>query len=79
MRNLFCGKSVLTKIVFGNVFLKQSSGMHRYTHSCALTSLVDRKAAPTFPKLSLTLKLEFLASFDAFVIACEHSVSCFVK
>ena len=51
----------------------------RYAHACALTSLLERKAAPTFPKLSLVDKFESLASFAALAIASEHSDSSFVK
>ena len=79
MRTLFCGKSVLIKTVLGNIFLNQSSGIHLYTHSCELTSLEERKAAPIFLKPSLTFKLAVLASFAAVMIACEHAVSSFVK
>ena len=78
-QTLFSGKSVLTKTVFGKTFLNQSSGKHLYTHSCELTSLVERKAAPIFFKLSLTGKFKAVASFAACTIACEHSVSSFVK
>ena len=70
---------MLTKTVFGKTFLKQSSGIHLYTHSCELTSLVERKTAPIFLKVSLMFKFEALASLAALRIACEHSVSSFVK
>ena len=69
----------VTKTIFGKTFLNQSSGIHLYTHSCALTSLVERKAAPIFLKLSLMVKIESLTSFAALTIACGHSVSCFVQ
>lgn len=78
-RILFSGKSVLTKTVFGKTFLNQSSGIHLYTHSCELTSLVERKDAPIFLKVSLMFKSEALAPFAALRIAREHSVSIFVK
>ena len=68
-QTLFSGKSVLTKTVFGKTFLSQSSGIHLYTHSCELTSRVERKAAPIFLKVSLIVKFEALASFAA----CIHN------
>ena len=67
------------KTVFGKTFLNQSSGIHLYTHSCALTTLLERKAAPIFFKLSLMVKFETFTSFAALTIACEHSVSSFVQ
>ena len=76
---LFSGKFVLTKTVFGKTFLNQSSGIHLYTHSCELTSLVERKAAPIFFKVSLMIKFEAFASFSALRVACDHSVSSFVQ
>ena len=42
---------MFTKGVLGKTFLSQSSVMHLCTHSCALTSLVERNAAPIFHRL----------------------------
>ena len=50
------------------------------THlDCVTLVLVEKKAAPILFELSLTLKFSFLASFAAFIIACEHSVSSLVE
>ena len=71
----FSDKSVLMKIVPGNVFHSHNSGKLLQTHSCELTSLVLRKAAPIFFKVFLRFKLDFLASSEAVLIASEHCVS----
>ena len=65
---------MLTKTVLGKTFLNQSSGIHLYTHSCELTSLVERKAAPIFLKLSLMAKFEVFASFAALAIGVSRKL-----
>ena len=56
-RTLLSGKSVLMNTVCGKVLRGHISGRQWYTHSCELTSLEQRKAAPIFLSVSLISKL----------------------
>lgn len=40
--SLLSGKSVLTNTVAGKIFRNHNSGIQRYTHSCELTSRLER-------------------------------------
>ena len=68
---------MLMNTVCGKVLRSHSSGRQRYTHSCELTSLEQRKAAPIFLSVSLISKLSLRASLAAALMASEHSVSPF--